>query len=473
MNFTKDLSGISVFSEVAKVAKGLGFETYVVGGYVRDLLLTRPCKDIDFVCVGSGIELAEAAAKQLGHVQVTTFKNFGTAMIKFQEYDLEFVGARKESYRQESRKPIVEDGSLEDDQKRRDFTINAMAISLNQPDYGELIDPFGGVAHLAKKVIQTPLDPEITFSDDPLRMMRAVRFASQLNFDIEANTFEAIIKNSSRLKIVSMERISEELNKIILSSVPSYGFKLLFQSGLLKEFFPEMVALHGVEYVDNKAHKDNFYHTLQVLDNVAKVSNDLWLRWAAILHDIAKPLTKRFEPKVGWTFHGHEDKGARMTPGIFRRMKLPMNEKMDFVQKLVRLHLRPISLVKEVTDSAVRRLLFEAGDDVEALMMLCRADITSKNTEKVAKYLGNFERVQKKMIELEARDQVRNFQPPITGDEIMKMFNLPGSRIIGDIKEQIKEAILEGEIKNSREEALELLNKIAKEKGLVNQNVNP
>jgi putative nucleotidyltransferase with HDIG domain len=472
MNFREDLDLVPVFGRIGKVAGQLGLEAYVVGGYVRDLLLRRPCKDIDFVCVGSGIALAEAVARELGNAQVTTFKNFGTAMIKFDDFDLEFVGARKESYRSDSRKPLVEDGSLDDDQKRRDFTINAMAISLNKENYGDLVDPFGGVAHLAKKIIQTPLDAGITFSDDPLRMLRAIRFASQLNFDIEANTFDAIIQNATRLKIISMERISDELNKIILSQVPSYGFKLLFQSGLLKEFFPEMIALHGVEYVDNKAHKDNFYHTLQVLDNVAKVSNDLWLRWAAILHDIAKPATKRFEPKVGWTFHGHEDRGARMTPGIFRRLKLPMNEKMEFVQKLVRLHLRPISLVKEVTDSAVRRLLFEAGDDVEALMTLCRADITSKNTEKVAKYLANFERVHQKMIELEERDQIRNFQPPVTGDEIMRMFNLPASRIIGDLKEEIKEAILEGEIKNSREEALELLMKIAQQKGLINQNVN-
>jgi len=472
MNFSEDLNKVSVFKTVAKVSVQLDYEAYAVGGYVRDLLLNRPCKDIDFVCVGSGIELAETVARELGNVPVSTFKNFGTAMVRYQDFDLEFVGARKESYNRDSRKPIVEDGTLDDDQKRRDFTINAMAISLNQGNYGDLVDPFGGVAHLAKKIIQTPLNPEITFSDDPLRMLRAIRFASQLNFDIEADTFEAIVKNTSRLKIISVERISEELNKIILSPVPSYGFKLLFQSGLLKEFFPEMVALHGVEYVDNKAHKDNFFHTLQVLDNVAKVSDDLWLRWAAILHDIAKPLTKRFDPAVGWTFHGHEDKGARMTPGIFRRLKLPMNEKMDFVQKLVRLHLRPIALVKEVTDSAVRRLLFEAGDDIDALMTLCRADITSKNAEKVTKYLTNFEKVQKKMIELEERDKIRNFQPPITGDEIMRLFNLPGSRMIGDIKEEIKEAIIEGKIKNSHEEAMELLMKIAKEKGLINQNVN-
>ncbi|MBS1949839.1 MAG: CCA tRNA nucleotidyltransferase [Cytophagales bacterium] len=472
MNFKQELNQIPEFGKVAHAAERLGMETYVVGGWVRDLLLKRPCKDIDFVCVGSGIALAEAVAKELGS-PVTVFKNFGTAMVKHEDFDLEFVGARKESYRSESRKPVVEDGTLDDDQKRRDFTINAMAISINQKNYGELVDPFGGVAHLVTKNIQTPLNPEITFSDDPLRMMRAIRFASQLNFDIEADTFEAIIKNASRLKIVSMERITDELNKIILSPVPSYGFKLLFQCGLLKEFFPEMVALHGVEYVDNKAHKDNFYHTLQVLDNVSKVSNDLWLRWAAILHDIAKPVTKRFDPKAGWTFHGHEDKGARMTPGIFRRLKLPMNEKMDFVQKLVRLHLRPIALVKEVSDSAIRRLLFEAGDSVDALMTLCRADITSKNAEKVVKYLNNFEKVQQKMIELEARDKIRNFQPPISGDEIMRMFNLPASRAIGDIKEQIKEAILEGEIKNSREEAMQLLLQIAHKKGLINQNVNP
>ncbi len=472
MNFSAQLDTIPAFKSVAKAAEKLGVETYIVGGFVRDLLLKRPCKDLDFVCVGSGIELAQQVASILGGQQVTIFKNFGTANIKSGEWELEFVGARKESYRDDSRKPIVEDGTLQDDQLRRDFTINAMAISLNKPSYGELVDPFGGVAHLEEKLIKTPLGPDITFSDDPLRMMRAIRFASQLNFDIGAETFEAIARNKDRLKIVSMERITDELNKIILSPVPSYGFKLLFQSGLLKEFFPEMIALHGVEYQDNKAHKDNFYHTLQVLDNVSKVSNDLWLRWAAILHDIAKPLTKRFDKEVGWTFHGHEDKGARMTPGIFRRMKLPLNDRMEFVQKLVRLHLRPIALVKEVTDSAIRRLLFEAGNDAEALMMLCRADITSKNSEKVAKYLKNFEKVQQKMIEVEAKDNIRNFQPPIAGDEIMAIFNIPPSRVIGDIKDQIKEAILEGEIKNNREEAYELMLHLAAQKGLTLK-VNP
>jgi poly(A) polymerase len=469
MDFKTHLNKDTVFSTVAAAGTKLGFPTYVVGGFVRDLILNRSNKDIDFVCVGSGIKLAQQVAKDMGDVPVTIFKNFGTAMIKVGERELEFVGARKESYREDSRKPLVEDGTLEEDQQRRDFTINAMAISLNKETFGELVDPFGGVQHVKERLIKTPLDPNITFSDDPLRMMRAIRFAAQLNFDIEADTFEAITKNTERLSIVSMERVIVELNKIIVSPVPSYGFKLLFQCGLLKHFFPEMIALHGVEYQDNKAHKDNFFHTLQVLDNVSKVSDDLWLRWSAILHDIAKPATKRFDKEVGWTFHGHEDKGARMVPGIFRRLKLPMNEKMVFVQKLVRLHLRPIALVKEVSDSAIRRLLFEAGDDVDALMKLCRADITSKNNDKVAKYLKNFEQVAQKMIDLEARDQVRNFQPPISGDEIIKLFNIPPGPIIGEIKEEIKEAILEGIIRNDRQEAYELLLQIANKKGLTHE----
>ena len=473
MNFSGDLLLNEVFKTVSQAAREDGLEAYVVGGFVRDLILKRANKDIDFVCVGSGIQWAEKVGIRLGNLPVTVFKNFGTAMIRHGEYELEFVGARKESYRQDSRKPIVEDGTLEEDQKRRDFTINALAISLNEENFGELIDPFGGVDHLKQKMIRTPLDPNVTFSDDPLRMMRAIRFASQLNFDIDPDTFQSILDNQERLKIVSMERIIEETNKIILSPIPSYGFKLLFHSGLLKQFFPEMVALQGVEYVDNKAHKDNFYHTLQVLDNVSKMSDDLWLRWSAILHDIAKPLTKRFEPGHGWTFHGHEDKGARMVPGIFKRFKLPLNDRMQFVQKLVRLHLRPIVLAHDVTDSAVRRLLFEAGDDTDALMKLCRADITSKNFEKVQKYLTNFERVEQKMVEVEKKDHVRNFQPPITGDEIIRMLNLPPGPIIGEIKEQIKEAILEGEIKNDRTEALTLLYSIARKKGILKTEFNP
>lgn len=472
MNFKNELDANQIFEVVSRVSRKLGLETYVVGGFVRDLILKRPCKDIDFVCIGSGIQLANEVGHELGNAQVTVFKNFGTAMIKHHDFDLEFVGARKESYRSESRKPIVEDGTLAEDQQRRDFTINAMAISLSSASYGELIDPFGGVEHIKQKLIKTPLDPNITFSDDPLRMMRAIRFATQLNFDIDADTYEAIIKNTHRLSIVSMERTIDELNKIIVSSVPSYGFKMLFQSRLLQQIFPEMVALHGVEYQDNKAHKDNFFHTLQVLDNVSKVSDDLWLRWAAILHDIAKPATKRFDKAVGWTFHGHEDKGARMVPGIFRRLKLPMNEKMEFVKKLVRLHLRPIALVKEVSDSAIRRLLFEAGDDIEALMMLCKADITSKNNEKVARYLQNFAHVEKKMVELEEKDQVRNFQPPVTGDEIIQLYNVSPGPIIGEIKEEIKEAILDGIIKNDRQEAYDLLIKIAHRKGLVSNEIN-
>src|SRR6187551_2229747 len=466
MNLSDSLTH-TIFSVVGKVADKLNIEAYVVGGYVRDLILNRPSKDIDFVCVGSGIGLAQEVAKALGpNVHVNIYKNFGTAQIPYDGMDFEFVGARKESYRQESRKPIVEDGTLDDDQKRRDFTMNALAISLNAKTFGELIDPFGGQEDMKKKIIRTPLDPIITFSDDPLRMMRAIRFASQLNYDIEADTYEAIVSQAERLKIVSQERITDELNKIIMSPVPSYGFKLLFHSKLLHLFFPELVALHGVEYIGNKAHKDNFFHTLQVLDNVSKMSDDLWLRWAAILHDIAKPATKRFDKEHGWTFHGHEERGARMTPGIFRRMKLPMNEHMLFVQKLVRLHLRPIALSKEVTDSAVRRLLFEAGDDVDALMKLCRADITSKNMDKVGRFLKNFDLVEEKIAEVEQKDHIRNFQPPITGDEIMKMYDLPPGRIIGDLKEQIKEAILEGEIRNDREEAMALLMRLAKEKGL-------
>jgi poly(A) polymerase len=467
MNFSDALDH-KVFHTISLVADRLNVDAFIVGGYVRDLILKRPSKDIDFVCVGSGINLATEVAKELGpNYRVNIFKSFGTAQLPYDDLDLEFVGARKESYRSESRKPIVEDGTLEDDQKRRDFTINALAIQLNSKNFGDLIDPFDGVGDIKRKIIKTPLDPAITFSDDPLRMMRAMRFASQLKFDIEADTFNAIIEQAERLKIVSQERITDELNKIILSPVPSYGFKLLFHSGLLKQFFPELVALHGVEYVGGNAHKDNFFHTLQVLDNVSKMSEDLWLRWAAILHDIAKPATKRYDKVHGFTFHGHEERGARMTPEIFRRMKLPMNEKMLFVQKLVRLHLRPIPLAREVTDSAIRRLLFDAGDEVDALMKLCRADITSKNTEKVNRFLKNFDLVEQKMTEVEAKDSIRNFQPPVTGDEIIKMFNLPPSRIVGDIKEQIKEAILEGEIRNDREEALTLLMKIAKEKGLV------
>lgn len=457
----------SIFSTVGKVADALGVEAYVVGGFVRDIILKRASKDIDFVCIGSGIALAEAVAAKLGpKVHVSFFKNFGTAQIRIDEMEVEFVGARKESYRSDSRKPIVEDGTLEDDQKRRDFTINAMAICVNEKRFGELIDPFDGIGDLKRKLIRTPLDPDVTFSDDPLRMMRAIRFASQLNFDIEADTFSSLMKQKERIRIVSQERIIDELNKIVLSYVPSYGFKLLFHSGLLKEIFPELVLLHGVEYVGNNAHKDNFFHTLQVLDNVSKMSDDLWLRWAAILHDIAKPQTKRYDKTHGWTFHGHEDRGARMVPGIFRRLKLPMDERMEFVQKLVRLHLRPIPLSKEVTDSAVRRLLFDAGDAIEALMKLCRADVTSKNLQKVDRILKNFDLVEQKMKEVEEKDHVRNFQPPVTGDEIIQMYNLKPSKIIGELKERIKDAILDGEIRNDRAEALALLDRLATEKGL-------
>lgn len=457
-----------IFKIVSNAGKKLTVDSYVVGGYVRDLLLKRGAKDIDFVCVGSGVALAEEVHRTLGgKLPLNVFKNFGTAMIKKGEQEFEFVGARKESYNRDSRKPIVEDGSLSDDQNRRDFTINALAISLNEVNYGELIDPFDGVGDLKRKLIKTPLAPAETFSDDPLRMMRAIRFAAQLNFDIDGDAFLAIQEMKERIHIVSQERIIVELNKIILAEKPSYGFKLLYHCGLLGEIFPEMVALHGVETKDDKSHKDNFYHTLQVLDNVAQKSDDLWLRWAAILHDIAKPATKRFNKKVGWTFHGHEDKGARMTPAIFRRLKLPMGKEMKFVQKLVRLHLRPIPLVRdEITDSAIRRLLFDAGDDIESLMTLCRADITSKNNSKVKRFLKNFDIVERKMREVEEKDKIRNFQPVITGEMVMTTFGLDPDKVVGEIKEALKEAVLEGTIKNEFEEAYAYMLEVGKQKGL-------
>lgn len=448
-----------IFKAISNAAQKLNVETYVVGGFVRDLLLKRESKDIDIVCVGSGIDLAKAVAKELNiKSSINIFKNFGTAMLIYQDWEVEFVGARKESYSRNSRKPIVENGSLSDDQNRRDFTINAMAISLNEASFGNLIDPFNGIDDLNNQILRTPLEPSITYSDDPLRMMRAIRFASQLKFEIEENSLAAIKKESHRIEIVSKERIIDELNKIILSEKPSIGFNILFDTGILKCIFPEMTDLYGVEYINGKGHKDNFYHTLQVLDNLSENTNDLWLRWAAILHDIAKPATKRFDVKQGWTFHGHEDKGARMVPEIFKRLKLPLDHKMKYVQKLVRLHLRPIALVKEVvTDSAIRRLLFEAGDDIEDLMKLCSADITTKNSKKQKRYLDNFKLVEEKLKEVEEKDHLRNWQPPVSGEEIMETFNLNPSKEVGILKNKIKEAILEGEIQNNKEEAFQYL----------------
>jgi tRNA nucleotidyltransferase/poly(A) polymerase len=472
MNLSDSIQSDPIFEVLAQSAKIKQVQTYLVGGFVRDLLLKHPSKDIDVVCVGSGIELAQQVALDWGArtgytPEVTVFKNFGTAMLHAGDWEVEFVGARKESYQRDSRKPIVEDGTLEDDQMRRDFTINALAISLNEQDFGKLLDPFDGVGDLRRKLIKTPLEADITFSDDPLRMMRAVRFATRFGFDIEPNTFEAITRNKERIHIISQERVTDELNKIILAKEPSYGFKLLYFSELLHLIFPELVELQGVEMIEGKGHKDNFFHTLQVLDNVAQVSEDLWLRWAAILHDIAKPATKRFHQRVGWTFHGHEDKGSKMVPTLFRKFKLPMNEKMRFVQKLVRLHLRPIALVKEnITDAALRRLLFDAGDDIDGLMKLCKADITSKNYAKVQKHLQNFENVERKLIELEEKDRLRNFQPVITGEIIMATFGLEPCREVGLIKATIREAILDGLITNEYEIAFDFMLKEGEKLGL-------
>ena len=466
MNFKNHIDNNINLDNIRNEISKHKIESFLVGGYVRDMILSRKCKDIDIMTIGEPYKLVESISKIKGFSNVKIFKNFGTASIKSDSFQYEFVGARKESYSKSSRNPNVSPGLFIDDMKRRDFTINALAISMNN-DYGNLIDTFNGVSDIKSKIIKTCDDPSKTFDDDPLRMMRAIRFASQLNFDIEEKTFSSITANAERIKIVSVERVTDELNKIILSKKPSYGFKLLFTSGILKYIFPEMHNLQGVEKVNNHSHKDNFYHTLEVLDNTSKESDSLWLRWAAILHDIAKPHTKRYNENSGWTFHGHEDLGSRLVPKIFKNLRLPLNEKMKFVQKLVRLHLRPIALVKDnITDSAIRRLLFEAGDDIDELMKLCRADITTKNPDKVKRYLKNFDIVEKKLEIVEENDKIKNFQPPVTGEEIINIFAIKPSKIVGELKSEIKNQILDGKIKNNKKDALNLLIKLGKSFGL-------
>ncbi len=467
MNFRERLIS-PIFKTLSQAAEELGVDAYVVGGFVRDIFLNRNSDDIDVVCVGKGIEMAEMTAQKLGKsCHVAVYRNFGTAQIKYRQTEIEFVGARRESYQRGSRKPIVEDGTLEDDQLRRDFTVNAMALSLNKATFGDLVDPFNGREDIERRILRTPTDPAVTFSDDPLRMMRAIRFATTLQFHIHPVTFNAIYANRERMSIVSAERIAEEMNKMMMGPVPSKGFQLMDETGLLSIILPELAALKGVETKDGRGHKDNFYHTMAVLDKVASLSDDLYLRWAALFHDIAKPVCKRWDNRLGWTFHNHNFIGEKMIPRIFRRLKLPMNEKMKFVQKMVSLHMRPIALVEEtVTDSAVRRLLFDAGDDIESLMILCEADITSRNPDKVRRFMANYELVRQKMIDLEERDRIRNMQPPITGDIIMEVFDLTPCHLIGDIKSAIKDAILDGDIPNEYAPAYEMMLRLGEEAGL-------